>query len=73
LRRFPWEQHDLSGVTLIAAVLLDTSHGESKATFHGDRVEGTFKTAMTMQGRAMEMNMGWQGKRLGDCPSAPGQ
>jgi hypothetical protein len=45
-----------------------TSHGEWQATSHGDRVEGSGKITMTMQGQTMEMNMSWLGKRVGDCP-----
>jgi len=45
-----------------------TSHGEWQATSHGNRVEGSGKITMAMQGQAMEMNMTWQGKRVGDCP-----
>ncbi len=45
-----------------------TSHGEWQATSHGDRVEGNGKITMEMQGQTMEMNMSWQGKRIGDCP-----
>ena len=45
-----------------------TSHGAWQATSHGDRVEGSGKITMTMQGQNMEMTMTWQGKRVGDCP-----
>lgn len=45
-----------------------TSRGEWRATSHGDRVEGAGKIVMEMQGQTMEMNMNWQGKRVGDCP-----
>ena len=50
-----------------------TSRGEWQATSHGDRVEGSGKITMTMQCQSLEMNMSWQGKRVGDCPSASSQ
>jgi len=45
-----------------------SSHGEWEATSHGDRVEGSGKITMEMQGQAMAMTISWTGRRVGDCP-----
>ncbi len=45
-----------------------TSHGEWEATSTGDGVTGKGVVTMSFQGQTMEMNMVWEGKRIGDCP-----
>ena len=45
-----------------------TSHGEWQATSFGDRVTGSGKVSMEMQGQVMEMTLSWEGKRIGECP-----
>jgi len=45
-----------------------TSHGEWEATSGGDSVSGKGLITMTLQGQSMEMNMSWNGRRVGDCP-----
>lgn len=45
-----------------------TSHGEWEATSSGDTVTGKGMITASFQGQTMEMNMSWEGKRIGDCP-----
>lgn len=45
-----------------------SSHGEWFATSSGDTVTGEGKLTMAMAGQTMEMNMSWEGRRMGDCP-----
>jgi hypothetical protein len=45
-----------------------TSRGEWQATSFGDRVTGSGKVSMSMQGQVMEMTLSWEGKRVGACP-----
>jgi hypothetical protein len=45
-----------------------TTHGEWQATSYGDRVTGSGKVSMALQGQAMEMTVSWEGRRVGDCP-----
>ena len=45
-----------------------TSQGEWQATSFGDRVTGSGKVSMEMQGQVMEMTLSWEGKRIGECP-----
>ena len=45
-----------------------TTRGEWQASSHGDRVEGSGKVSMLLQGQTMEMTVSWVGKRIGDCP-----
>ena len=44
-----------------------TSRGEWEATSSGDSVVGKGKIVVSFQGQTMEMDMGWEGKRIGDC------
>ena len=41
--------------------------GNWEFTSNGDSVVGTGSMSADMGGMAMEMNMNWEGKRLGDC------
>lgn len=45
-----------------------SSHGEWEAVSAGDSVTGKGVMTMTFQNQTMEMTIGWEGKRVGDCP-----
>ena len=45
-----------------------TTTGEWQATSYGERVTGSGKVSMSMQGQVMEMTVSWEGERVGDCP-----
>lgn len=45
-----------------------TSHGEWEAVSAGDTVTGNGVLTVSFQGQSMEMQMSWEGKRIGDCP-----
>jgi hypothetical protein len=44
-----------------------TMHGEWEATSHGDSVTGGGLMTMSVQSQNMEMNMSWEGRRVGAC------
>jgi len=44
-----------------------STRGEWEATSHGDTLTGSGTITVDIQGQSMEMQMSWEGKRLGDC------
>lgn len=45
-----------------------SSHGEWEAVSGGDTVTGNGVLTVSMPGQTMEMQMSWEGKRIGECP-----
>jgi hypothetical protein len=45
-----------------------SSRGEWEAVSGGDTVTGNGVLTVSMPGQTMEMQMSWEGKRIGECP-----